>query len=311
MEKTKPKDFNIYYLNFSKVYEIAMMINNVILTKIEKDHTKTFEKQYGFTSSASAQGTKQFLDGIKASISAEAKETSFSSSKVVEILDVKTTKSILLRRIIERCITLSTFAEISEGDLIKIDNVNLKLLDEESLRQFLILRRDALKGVRVEGMELNNLVSSMLQDYAYILQGTVHNHSNDSANSEIIIKIPLEIQTEFENKYCIDDLLIGHVSIVGIYKGVVDEESITSNTFRYLQEIGIRQKKNLESTTKIIPSSIPPVNSSKDMEINTNRFHFIDTLAIIQDVAFEFGEETPILHWWNRFGIWLSKLCRK
>ncbi len=27
----KSKDFNIYYLNFSKVYEIAMMINNVIL----------------------------------------------------------------------------------------------------------------------------------------------------------------------------------------------------------------------------------------------------------------------------------------
>ena len=28
-EKKKSHDFNIYYLNFSKVYEIAMMINNV------------------------------------------------------------------------------------------------------------------------------------------------------------------------------------------------------------------------------------------------------------------------------------------
>lgn len=96
-EKKKSHDFNIYYLNFSKVYEIAMMINNVILTKIERDKSYSFEEQYGFTSSVSAKGTKQFLDGIKASISAETKETATSSSKVVESLDVKTTKSILLR----------------------------------------------------------------------------------------------------------------------------------------------------------------------------------------------------------------------
>lgn len=50
-EKKKSHDFNIYYLNFSKVYEIAMMINNVILTKIERDKSYSFEEQYGFTSS--------------------------------------------------------------------------------------------------------------------------------------------------------------------------------------------------------------------------------------------------------------------
>ena len=44
-DRAKSRDFNIYYLNFSKVYEIAMMINNVILTKIEKDHTSSFEEQ--------------------------------------------------------------------------------------------------------------------------------------------------------------------------------------------------------------------------------------------------------------------------
>ena len=38
-DKKKSRDFNIYYLNFSKVYEIAMMINNVILTKIETDNS--------------------------------------------------------------------------------------------------------------------------------------------------------------------------------------------------------------------------------------------------------------------------------
>lgn len=311
IEKKKSRDFNIYYLNFSKVYEIAMMINNVILTKIETDRSSSFEKQYGFTSSISAQGTKQFLDGIKASISADAKETATSSSKVVESLDVKTTKSILLRRVIDQCASITLLDNSAEGDLVKVDRVKLELLNEESLRQFLILRRDALKGMRVEGMEVNNLVSSMLQDYAYILKGLVYDEKMKEPVSEIIIKIPMEIQSEFENKYNINDLLIGHVSIVGIYKGIISEDFITSNTFTYFQEVGARKEKQEEAARKIIKSNSQPVLCDT-IQKRDRDYHFVDTLAIIQDVAFKL-EEVPALklHWWNRFGIWLSKLRRK
>ena len=31
------KCFNIYYLNLSKVYEISMMINNTIVTSIQRE----------------------------------------------------------------------------------------------------------------------------------------------------------------------------------------------------------------------------------------------------------------------------------
>ena len=310
--ENKSKDFNIYYLNFSKVYEIAMMINNVILTKIERDQSNSFEEQYGFTSSISAQGTKIFLDGIKSSISADARETATSSSKVVESLDVKTTKSILLRRVIEQCASAKSLETFAEGDLVKVDNIKLELLNEESLRQFLILRRDALKGMRVEGMEVNNLVGSMLQDYAYILKGQIH--SNDSADNvtEIIIKIPMEIQSEFENKYSINDLLIGHVSIVGIYKGKVKEEFITSNTFTYFQEAGERKEAQNLAEKKIIKSNSCPGVQNVREDKESNSYHFIDTFAIVQDVTFNL-EEVPAskLHWWNKFGIWLSKLWRK
>lgn len=311
-ENKKSHDFNIYYLNFSKVYEIAMMINNVILTRIETDKSSSFEEQYGFTASLSARGTKQFLDGIKASISADAKETSTSSSKVVESLDVKTTKSILLRRIIEQCAIVTKLDNLSEGDLIKINYVKLELLNEDSLRQFLVLRRDALKGMRVEGMEINNLVSSMLQDYAYILRGHVFDESMKDPISEIIIKIPMEIQSEFENKYNINDLLIGHVSIVGIYKDVVSEEFITSNTFTYFQEVGARKEKAEETASKIIKSNSKPISCDIQKIKNDNEYHFVDTLAIIQDVAFKLEDiPVPKLRWWNRVGVWLSKLGRK
>ena len=248
LDQKKSKYFNsIYYLNFTKVYEIAMMINNVILTKIEKGSTKSFEDTIGFTSSVSAQGTKKFLDGIKASISVDAKETSFSSSRIIETLDVKTTKSILLRRVIDQCSLVSAFDKCSEGDLVKVDRVKLELLDEESLRQFLILRRDALKGFRVEGMELNNLIGSILQDYAYLLK-----------------------------------------------------------------EIGMRQNQSKESTSKIIKSATSPAIASKRLGSKDDEYHFLDTLAIIQNVAFKLEESTvQKLHWWNRLGIWLSKLGRR
>lgn len=308
----KSKDFNIYYLNFSKVYEIAMMINNVILTKIERDQSSSFEEQYGFTSSISAQGTKFFLDGIKSSISAETRETSSSSSKVVESLDVKTTKSILLRRIIEQCAPVTSLESFAEGDLVKVDNIKLELLNEESLRQFLILRRDALKGMRVEGMEVNNLVGSMLQDYAYILKGEICSDNPADKTTEIIIKIPMEIQSEFENKYSINDLLIGHVSIVGIYKGKVKEEFITSNTFTYFQEVGERKESQSIAAKKIIKSNSYPNTQDVCKDRDSNLYHFIDTFAIVQDVTFYLEEATAFkLHWWNKFGIWLSKLWRK
>ena len=311
MDKNKSRVFNIYYLNFSKVYEIAMMINNVILTKIERDNSSGLSEEIGYTFSLSAQGTKQFLEGIKASISSESKETSYSSRKIVESLDVKTTKSILLRRVIEKCSVISNFKDATEGDLIKADNVKLELLDEESLRQFLILRRDALKGMRVEGVEINNLIASMLQDYAYFLKGILPASSEDSREKEILIKIPMDVKSEFESQYSIDDLLIGHVSIVGIYKGVVSETFVSANTFSYLQETGAKQKDNSAETSKIIKSDSPVENDLSKTEYHHRKYHFIDVLSIIQDVAFDY--EKPIvtkLHWWNRLGLWLSRLGR-
>lgn len=200
---------------------------------------------------------------------------------------------------------------MTEGDLVKVDKVKLELLDEDSLRQFLILRRDAFKGVRVEGLELNNLVGSMLQDYAYILKGTVFHEGTNDALAEIIIKIPLEIQTEFENKYSINDLLIGHVSIVGVYKGKIKEEFISSNTFTYLQEIGMRQSQNNDQISKIIKSSTKQISETKPLEQREDEYHFIDTIAIIQDVTFKLEEIIKKIHWWNKLGIWLSTLRRE
>lgn len=83
-------------------------------------------------------------------------------------------------------------------------------------------------------------------------------------------------------------------------------------TFTYFQEADTRKGKQAETAGKIIKSNTPSVSNNKHPNKSNKNYHFVDTLAIIQDVAFKL-EEVPALklHWWNKFGIWLSTLWRK
>ena len=305
----KQSCFNIYYLNFSKVYEISMMINNVIVSAIQREKSTSLERFSSKTATISANmgiSSQKYLAEIKSVIGAESSERNTNSSKMIESLDVKTTKSILLRQIVEKCTVCSSLMSkdegptlANEGDLIKIDNIKLKILNEENLRQILMLRKDALKGFRVEGMEINNIVSSILQDYSYVLYGQL------PSDEEVIIKIPMETENEFENKYRVDDLLIGHVSIIGVYKGSVTESFITSNTFNYMAAMGGSQP--IEPEKKVFPSSIPKtaiVATSPKSKTNSDKgYSFIDVIAIVQDVTFYSPpvEETIVkLPWYKR-----------
>lgn len=310
----KQSFFNIYYLNFSKVYEMSMMIDNVIISSIQREKATSFEHYTSKSSSISANmgvNSQKYLAEIKSVIGVEASERNTNSSKMIESLDVKTTKSILLRQIIEKCSVCSTLepteagvSNAHEGDLVKIDNIQLRILNEENLYQILMLRRDALKGFRVEGMEINNLVSSMLQDYSYVLYGQL------PSGEEVIIKIPMEAENEFESKYKVDDLLIGHMSIIGVYKGSVTENFITSNTFNYMTALGGNQQ--IVPEKKVFPSSSSqPVNAilPKGSEVKGgNKYSFIDIIAIVQDVSFYTPPPEDVeekLPWYKRVWNWL------
>lgn len=313
MDNPEPQCFNIYYLNFSKVYEISMMIDNVIPSSIQREKTNSrdrLNKKTASISSSIGTNSQQYLARIKSVIGNETSQRSINSSKLIESLDVKTTKSVLLRQIVDRCKSVSKFDGTQEGDLVKLDSVALKILNEDNLRQILMLRKDALKGFRIEGMDINNLISSLLQDYSYILYGEL------TTGEVIVLKIPLEIQDEFESKYNVDDLLIGHVSVIGLYKGSVTENFITSNTFNYLSAIGSQQQ---EIQRKVFPSSKPPEGpripfvSDKEVE---DSYEFIDVIAIIQDVFFRGEEEQEEqvniqkLPWYHRFWNYLKRKNR-
>lgn len=113
-------NFNIYYLNFSKVYEISMMINNVIRSSIQTEESNIHEelKTTGVSINAGV-GSKAYLANIKSGIINESSDKNTKSATWVESLDVITTKSILLSRIINKCKLFNGFDQCHEGDLLK------------------------------------------------------------------------------------------------------------------------------------------------------------------------------------------------
>lgn len=289
------KCFNIYYLNLSKVYEISMMINNTIVTSIQREKNNSFKTSKSTKASlgGTIQTDSEYLASIKSVIESNKASENTSSSKIIESLDIKTTKSILLNKIKAKCINGKKINDLNEGDLIKIDNIQLSIFDKDTLRQMLLLKRDALKGMKVEGLDINNIVNSIIKDYSYILIGQIE---NDNKN-KIIIKIPFEIENEFENNYNVDDLLLGKVSLIGIYKNKNKISDITNNTLNYFITNGGITKDIKNS--KIIQSNIQ-TTENKAKKTNNDEYHYIDIIAIIQDINFKEEPKEKPLPWYRK-----------
>lgn len=276
--------FNIYYINLSKVYELAMMKNNKIVNSLKRETIDGKEYKDSIDSKISAG----YSDLVGASINENEVLKKYQSKKIVESLEIKTTKSILLRRIIDCCIkTNEDKTNFDNGDLVYIDNVELSLLNEETIRAAKILRNDAIKGMTYEGLDLNNLANSILKDYFYLLSGEGSNKEN------ILFKIPISSGEDFENSYCIDDLLIGKVSIIGIYRGKVKPKQIKS-TFTSFSNFDNSNSFSYETSDNLSEKStyIDTINKIED------EFSFIDIIAVIQKVNTKTEEkvELPIKH---------------
>lgn len=287
----KNKSFNLYYLNFSKVYEIAMMLNNIIPEKVVRENL-TKSEFYKKKSSSIELDSEKYLARVKAISEIENGKTITLSNKMVETLNVKTTKSILLRQIESKCKEYKKENALKEGDLVKIDNVELSIYDEDNQREIQLLRKDALKGFSVGGLDMNNLISSVLNDYCYVLKGTI----DDDDNNQIILKIPMEADNEFESKYSIYDLLIGKVSIIGVYKQEVNESKISDSTFRYFTNSENNRYKKKE---KVI-SSTDDITTKNEKKENERKYKYIDVIGIIQNIEFKEQNELIKMKWYQR-----------
>lgn len=283
--------FNIYYINFPKVYEIKMMLSNVIALSKEKQTDKVDGKEVDYRGKLGVNFLNLFnIAGASLEGEAGRKNIKSDSQKVLETFEIKTTKSIILNEIIEKSNLITSFKDVQEGSLIKVDNVNLTLKNEPELRTVKLFTSGSFKGMNIpgaNGFDINNLFNSMFKDYAYKMKGVMV--ENDD---ELLVKIPMTFESEFESSYSVDDLFIGKVSVVGLYKGKIKIDSL-KNSLEFFQEIGSMQNmiSNKEEDVKEIQDSQYTTKkentdflfaSSKDGD---KEFHYIDLLAIIQNVS--------------------------
>lgn len=169
-----------------------------------------------------------------------------------------------------------------------MDDVYLSLENDAELRTVKLFSNGGFKGMAIpgaEGFDINNLFNSMLKDYAYKMKGKIKN-----SIEEILVKIPLSFESEFESSYSVDDLFIGKVSLVGLYKGKIKINTLR-NSFQFFQELGSLQNLNTTNSTddeiqesqytelKVNHNLYPFVSNDDEKD-----YHYIDLLAIVQNV---------------------------
>ena len=267
--------FNIYYFNFSKVYEIKMMLSNVIKTD------ETVETGTGDTLNAELQAKMgvKFLKIFNADVGSDIKSGSTDSQKILENFKVTMTKSLILSEVMGKCkIVTLKFDDICEGQLVRIDDVSLSLENETELRTVKMFNNGSFKGMRLPeagGIDINNLFNSMFKDYSYKLKGDIKD-----SEEKVLIKIPLTFESEFENLYSVDDLFIGNVSLIGIYKGKTKINGL-KNSLEFFQELG--QTSNVDPDSEVHNSQYSePIAFKLKSENDGVDYNYIDLLAIVQ-----------------------------
>lgn len=276
--------FNIYYLNLPKVYEIKMMLSNVIKTdeSVETNQGDTID-----TELQAKLGTK-FLKLFDADIGSDIKSGSSDSQKVLENFKVIMTKSLILSEVLDKCENVqSDFNRVKEGQLVRIDNVSLSLENEPELRTVKMFSNGSFKGLRLPeagGLDINNLLNSMFKDYSYKLKGELKD-----SEEKVLVKIPLTFGSEFENLYSVDDLFIGNVTLIGIYKGKTKISGLR-NSFDFFQELG--EFSDSDSDSEVHNSQYPePKRVKLKSEDDGLNYNYIDLLAIVQVIQSKESEE--------------------
>lgn len=259
-----------------------MMLGNEISTSKNVEH--------GENSAVNAQlnGNLKFnllakSGGVEGKIQGE----SSGSQKVIETFEVKTTKSVVLKEILDSAKKIKNLKSVHEGELVVIDDVRLTLQNEAELRIAKFISNGSLKGFVVpnaNGLDMNNVFNSMFKDYAYKLKGSI-----GEGREQLIVKIPFTFENEFESGYNVDDMTIGNVTIVGIYKGQIHPKALKTN-MEYWSEIGGQMKQNQNVDYKDFHYSSFAANDIFDKqdsfynEDEASLYHYVDLLAIIQNV---------------------------
>ncbi len=270
--------FNIYYINYAKAYEIAMLQNNKIKTGQTKESNTDLQLE-----GEGNIGTKDLkkiplIGNAIPNFSFDASAEGNKSWKVIDTVNVVSTKSTILKDIYTHAKITGNLNNCKIGQLIKLNNISLTTMNASDILAVKTIQSGIFNKVAIEGLGDVNITSVfevLLKDSSYIFSGK--NKSNH--NQDIIIKIPMLTENELESQYSISDLEIGEISVIGIYKGKYRYSEIykkLSKLSLYAQEQS-NQEQNVEYETD---------ENDKDEVIKNKEYHYIDIIAIVQDIDF-------------------------
>lgn len=287
--------FNLFYLNTSKAHEIAMLIDNKIMKTIEKEQISEELLKYNVGSTI---GPKE-IGSADVGYSIEDN----SKKRVYENFDVKITKSIMLRTIYEtaqkKTVNDKMDTELKIGDLVLFKNIELQQRNLDDTVMILNILQDMkFKNQGNENVEINvgKMMEKMLDDFTidYNFVCPRHTQNADDSTEQFIIQIPYKASNNFENGYHHNDLQLGKLSIIGIYRGNIDFSQRESISSKFLDVISMEYKQNGSTNNEPI---VEMKMSSHNTQSNSNPFDFeheklmgkinlIDVIAIIQELNF-------------------------
>lgn len=270
--------FNIYYINYAKAYEIAMLLDNKILEQITKEHGS--EGKIEGKGGIDTAETKDipFLGKYLPKLSFDGEFSGSKSSRVIDTVKVITTKSTILDVIYKRAKEVTKLSDKTVGHLIKIRNVSLEIENEYDILGAKTFLSGAFGDIAVDGLgsvNLPTLLEVLFKDSAYILEGNLPER-RFGQREKMIIKIPMQAENEMENQYSLSDLEIGKITVVGIYRGCFKRRELDTKLSRFAKE----QDSNLNAIEIESDVDVMHTKSTEDL------LHYIDIISIVQDISF-------------------------
>ncbi|KAI3349144.1 hypothetical protein [Clostridium botulinum] len=280
--------FNLLYVNTSKVHEIAMLIDNKVMKTVEKEQIseELLKSSYSY-------GLKSNVATSDASIQKEEN----SKKRVYENFDVKTTKSIMLRKIYDQIKQDNNKQNrnLKTGQLFMFNEVALERRNvDDTVMALKVLQDSKIKNQGDENIEINmnKMMEKMLDDFTidYVFE---QKRKDNISNSKYIFQLPYKSNENFENGYQHNDLQLGTLSLIGIYRGEIDfskRESVSSKFLEIMSD-SYNNSKNTQSNEVMKTSIVQAGQQLLPFEFKHNKlnekYHLIDIIAIIQELNIE------------------------
>lgn len=280
--------FNLLYVNTSKVHEIAMLIDNKVMKTVEKEQIseELLKSSYSY-------GLKSNLATSDSSIQKEEN----SKKRVYENFDVKTTKSIMLRKIYDKIKedNNNQYGKLKIGQLVTFNEVALERRNVDDTVMILnVLQDSKIKNQGDENIEINmnKMMEKMLDDFTidYVFE---QSKKDSSPNSKYIFQLPYKSNENFENGYQHNDLQLGTLSLIGIYRGEIDFSKRESVSSKFLEMMSDTYNNSTSTQSDdVMKSSIAQASQQllpfefKHNKLN-EKYHLIDIIAIIQELNIE------------------------